>query len=275
MSNIEVQQLSCATKIDYSSVPTGGKKLPFTVELDLVNSVLTPAAGEKQKFCYQVIGVGKDLGIFADLSHFLFGICPEAEGDLTNIQVFIDGQAQIVTFGEGGNVELKTLTNPDNSTGCVGLKFDFPVKKVTGSIGSQLSLCFELKTNYSLGEMTVCLFGGNTATHALALCGPVCVAPPPPTSDCEIHAFQRVGICVPVTVVPYAYPGDVTTICCGSPVITSYLGACQGTTTECTFTVTQAVCITVPLTFGAEVAVGEAKIECDEPSVTDSCQDCT
>ena len=275
MSITEVQQLSCATKIDYSSVPTGGQKLPFAIELDLVNSVLTPAAGEKQKFCYQVTGVGKDLVNFADLSHILLGICPEDDEDITNIHVFIDGQAQTVIFGEGGNVEIKTLANPDEPTGCAGLKFNFPVNKVLGSVGSQLSLCFELKTNYSLGEMIVCLFGGNTATNALALCGPACVAPPPPPSDCKVDAFQRASICVPVTVVPYAYPGDVTTICCGSPVITPYLGVCQGTASECMFTVTQAVCITVPLTFGAEVAVGEAKMECGEPSLTDSCQDCT
>ena len=274
MANTEVQQLSCATKIDYSSVPTGGQKLPFTVELDLVNSVLTPNAGENQKFCYVVTGVGKELADFADLSHFLLGICPEAEDDITNIHVFIDGQAQDVIFGSGGNVEIKTPDQPDQPTGCTGLKFDFPVSKVTGSVGSQLSLCFELKSVYSLGEMTVCLFGGSTATNALAICGPVCTAPPPP-GDCEVKAFQRAAICVPVTVVPYAYPGDVTTICCGDPVITPYLGLCPAIATECTFTVTQPVCITVPLTFGAAVDVGEAKIECDEPTLTNSCQDCT
>lgn len=274
MSIVDIQQLSCATKIDYSAVPTGGKKLPFTIELDLINSVLTPTPGEKQKFCYVVTGVGKNLADFADLSHFLFSICSTiTEEDISGIQVFIDGQEQNVNFKEGGNVEIKTPSKPDEPTGCSGLKFDFPVSKEYKSSGSQLSLCFELKSLYSMGEMTVCLFGGNTATHALAICGPTCSAPPVP-SDCEVTAFQRVGVCVPVTVIPYAYPGDVTTICCGNPLITPYIGSCPGMVTECTFTVTQNVCITVPLTFGAKVDVGEAKIECDEPTLADLCKDC-
>ena len=68
---------------------------------------------------------------YADLSHFLFGICENIkEKDIAEITVSINGDPQTVVWGE--NVEIKTQDKPDNPTGCIGLKFDFPLNKVLG-----------------------------------------------------------------------------------------------------------------------------------------------
>lgn len=93
------------------------------------------------------------------------------------------------------------------------------------------------------------------------------------TTPCEVVAYQKAGVCVPVTVKPQVTTGTIVTICCGTPEIKQ--GAvCSGGATECSFTVTQTVCVKVPLTFGADATVGQAGIDCGEPSLTDICTNC-
>lgn len=99
----------CNTQIDYSQVMAGDRIIPFVLTLDLANSVLNPGPGENQRFCYIVTGTGADEPQFADLSHLVLGICEQiTEDQIVNITVTIDGVPQEVTFGEGGNVELRT-----------------------------------------------------------------------------------------------------------------------------------------------------------------------
>ena len=93
-------QLLCNTEIDYSTLP--GSLLPFTVELDLVNSNLTPAPDEYQRFCYIVTGVGTDDPELKDLSHWVLGICNEITEEnivVDSITVVIDEVPQTVDFG--------------------------------------------------------------------------------------------------------------------------------------------------------------------------------
>ena len=59
--------------------------------------------------------------------------------EIVHITVSINGVEQEVVFGEGGNVELRTADSPDPPTGCHGLKFDFPLDKVYGT----MRICFE------------------------------------------------------------------------------------------------------------------------------------
>ena len=68
--------MQCSNKIDYSTV-TGERILPFQFTLNQENSILNPSEGEFQIFCYDVEGVGTDSSQFADLSHFLLGICED------------------------------------------------------------------------------------------------------------------------------------------------------------------------------------------------------
>ena len=83
-----------------------------------------------------------------------------------------------------------------------------------------------------------------------------------PFEACSNTFYQTDLISVPVKVIPFAKAGPCTAVCCGSPVITSG-DACQGESDQiCEFTITQKICIKLPLHFGAAVAIDNAKIQC-------------
>ena len=253
-------QLLCNTKIDYSALP--GAVIPFTFELDLLNSNLDPAPGEFQKFCYIVTGVGADVPEQKDLSHWVLVICDEITEDqiiADSITVVINGEPQIVDFGV--NVVLQT----DPTTGCTGLKFDFPLSK----LGGVMDICFELSTTYPVGPNPVCVKGGTTVETQLSICGPSCGEIPP----CETFTYQTATVCVPVIVTPTAVSGPTRTLCCGDPVVIPNERACTSGNLHCYFTVSQRVCIEIPITFGATATVGDARITCEDVG-TDGCTDC-
>ena len=61
--------------------------------LNTETSVLTPKPGEYQRFCYDIAGVGTDTPLYADLSHFLLGICSAiTQEDILDVTVVIDGK---------------------------------------------------------------------------------------------------------------------------------------------------------------------------------------
>lgn len=245
----------CVNSVDYSKVE-GNRILPFVFTLNLAKSVLYPGAGEKQKFCYDVEGVGQDTSRFADLSHFLLGICESIkQEDFASVTVTVDGVPQTVKWGD--NVEIKTEDKPDNPTGCAGLKFDFPLDKVDGF----MEVCFTLNRTFAVGGVNVCVFGGNTTATGLAICGPVCGGEEP----CESTFFQNETVCVPVTVTPFAEPGEATAKCCGRPMVTPD-GQCPGDRKSCSFVIRQRLCIEIPIRFGAVIETGEAVVQCGEVS---------
>jgi len=253
-----LKQLLCNVDVDYSQT-----EVPFQIALDLENSILDPLPGQNQKFCYIVTGVGSDVPELKDLSHWVLGICDLITEDdiiVESITVVIDDEPQTVVFGD--NVEL---IDPDPTTGCSGLKFDFPVSK----LGGEMKVCFELENVYQVGPNPVCLKGGRTGTATgQSICGPACNG----SQNCQTFTYQTATVCAPVVVTPVATPGTTRTICCGDPVITP--GAqCPSTTRHCYFTVSQRVCIEVPITFGATAEVREPRIECEEPS-GEGCIDC-
>lgn len=245
----------CADSADYSQVE-GKRILPFLFTLNLEKSVLYPDYGEKQKFCYEIEGVGQDTSKYADLSHFLLGICKTiTREDIADIEVVADGIPQTIIWGS--NVEIKTEEKPDNPTGCAGLKFDFSLDKVEGKI----EVCITLNKNFPVGAMNICVFGGNTTASGLAICGPVCSGEKP----CETTFFQNETVCVPVTVTPFATPGMAMANCCGRPVVNSEED-CPGNRKSCSFVIKQRLCIEIPITFGAVVETGEAVVQCGEVS---------
>ena len=108
----------CSRTADYSKV-TGERIFPFVFTLNEEDSVLNPEEGQHQKFCYDVAGVGQDTSEYADLSHFLLGICKEIKQEnILSVTVEIDGVTQEVILGD--NVEIKTEERPDTPTGCIG-----------------------------------------------------------------------------------------------------------------------------------------------------------
>lgn len=255
----------CNNRVDYSSV-SGDRILPFVFTLNTEDSILYPSEGEYQRFCYDILGVGEDTSEYADLSHFLLGICSSVtQNDIAEITVLINGDPQTVKWGE--NVEIKTAENPDNPTGCTGLKFDFPLDKQIGF----MKVCFSLRTPYNIGPVNVCLYGGGTTATGLAICGPACGENEP----CESVFYQKETVCVPVKVTPFAKPGTAKATCCGEPVVQPG-SQCSGNQTSCTFTITQSICVEIPISFGAVIETGRAVVQCGTISETEcDCSDDT
>ncbi len=263
----QAKETACQLKIDYSTVP-GERILPFQISLNLVESILNPSVGENQRFCYDVVGVGEDIPLYADLSHLVLGICDEIPAEeIANITVVINGVAQEVEFGEGGNVELLTADMPDPLIRCPGLKFDFPLDKLYGT----MRICFELTTAHEVAGINVCLFGGDTAAVGQKICGPTCEKQ---GGSCPVVGYQRSTVCVPVTVTPFAHVGTPHTSCCGEPVVTAG-GVCSHNGGVCSFTISQEVCVAVPVEFGARAVAGTPSVQCGEASSTNICTDCT
>lgn len=93
---------------------------------------------------------------------------------------------------------------------------------------------------------------------------------------CPAVGYQRVAVCVPVTVTPYAKTGDTVTKCCGDPVFTPGNKPCAGSKNEvCMFTLSQTICVAVPVNFGADADVGDTYVNCLGASAEDICMNCT
>ncbi len=245
----------CNNTIDYSAVLIGEQILPFTFELDPDLSILNPEPGENQRFCYRVTGVGADNSTFVDLSHWVLSLCANITREqITNIEVTIGGIPQIIT---DENVELFIPPNADPTTGCPGLKFNFAVSKVLNGPGSTGLFCFELTTLFPIGPVNVCVKGGDLASSALAICGPVC------NEVCEVLASQLINVCVPITITPEVCVGPTSTFCCAPAVVgITPCGGIPGGT--CTFTVSQLLCVEVPVNFKATAAPGETFVNCGD-----------
>jgi hypothetical protein len=242
---------TCVYTADYSLL-TGDKIFPYVVTLNLERSVLNPAAGSYQTFCYDVVGVGKGTEEDTAFTNFLLGICPGiTRTDIEEVTVAINGEKQTVIWGE--NVVLRSVDDPDPLTGHAGLKFNFPLDPVYG----EMEITISLVETYEVGAVDVCLYGSGTGETGLSVCGPVCGD----GASCESVVYQNETICVPVTVTPFAKPGTAKTTCCGIPVINEDV-ACTGNATSCSFSISQNLCIAIPVSFGAAVKTGTAVVQC-------------
>ena len=92
---------------------------------------------------------------------------------------------------------------------------------------------------------------------------------------CPTVGYQSASICVPVTVNPFAKTGATFTKCCGSPVIMPGKVTCEGERNgSCVFTITQDICVAVPVEFGATATVGDTFVNCNSVSADDICTGC-
>ena len=81
---------------------------------------------------------------------------------------------------------------------------------------------------------------------------------------CPAVGYQKVAVCVPVTVKPFANTKPTITTCCGDPIVISgdtppCAGKKNGT---CQFKITQLLCVAVPVEFGAKAEVGDTFVDC-------------
>lgn len=93
--------------------------------------------------------------------------------------------------------------------------------------------------------------------------------------SCPAVGYQSASICVPVTVTPFAKTGATLTTCCGNPVVSSGRNTCGGIKNgACAFTISQDICVAVPVSFGAVASVGDTFVNCNGASADDICTDC-
>lgn len=92
---------------------------------------------------------------------------------------------------------------------------------------------------------------------------------------CPAVGYQKISVCVPVTVTPFANAGKTKTKCCGEPVVTPGDMSCPGKKNGvCTFTISQTICVEVPVDFGARAMVGDTFVDCLNASAYDICSNC-
>lgn len=97
----------------------------------------------------------------------------------------------------------------------------------------------------------------------------------PEDGSCPVVGFQKASVCVPVLVAPFAHTGTTITKCCGDPVVTSGDKPCPGKKNGvCAFTISQTICVKVPVNFGATATVGDTFVDCLGASADDICRNC-
>ncbi|MEG0765181.1 MAG: hypothetical protein RR403_03970 [Pseudoflavonifractor sp.] len=97
----------------------------------------------------------------------------------------------------------------------------------------------------------------------------------PVDQTCPAVGYQTASICVPVTVTPFAETGTTITKCCGAPFVAAGKNTCGGTKNGvCTFTISQDICVAVPVSFGAVATVGDTYVSCISASAEDICSNC-
>ena len=91
------------------------------------------------------------------------------------------------------------------------------------------------------------------------------------TKTCPVTGRKVVEISVPVTIKPLAKVGKIELQCCGKPTIKSGenpKGELDGT---CNFTITQKICVEIPIDFSAETTTGETFVASSKESFDKSC----
>ncbi|NLB81954.1 MAG: hypothetical protein GX800_10200 [Clostridiaceae bacterium] len=105
-----------------------------------------------------------------------------------------------------------------------------------------------------------------------------CMQNPIKSKNCLTNTYQSADVSVPVSVRPKVNTGKPITFCCGEPTVTP--SSCRIVCNDydcssgtCKYTITQKVCIEVPIEFGADATVGCPCIICGDVT-TDICTDC-
>lgn len=79
---------------------------------------------------------------------------------------------------------------------------------------------------------------------------------------------QCVDISQPIVLTPTASLGTVVSSCPGTPTVTCVTAA-DGT--ACTVTLTQRLCISIPISYGVEIAPGDPSIVCADGAASCGC----
>lgn len=94
--------------------------------------------------------------------------------------------------------------------------------------------------------------------------------------SCSVVTYQSATVCVPVTVNPKVNAGEITVSCCDEPIITPFpctLCCNPKVSGRCCYTVSQNICIEIPIEFSANACVGTPCVDCGEVTGQTVCKD--
>ena len=94
--------------------------------------------------------------------------------------------------------------------------------------------------------------------------------------SCSAITYQSATVCVPVTVDPKVNTGEVAVYCCDEPIITPFpctLRCNPKKNGSCYYTITQNICIEIPVVFSADAFLGKPCIDCGEVTGQTVCKD--
>lgn len=94
----------------------------------------------------------------------------------------------------------------------------------------------------------------------------------PGTNTCTRSAYQNATVNVPVAIRPTSFAGRSKIVCCSDPVIKGIRRKKHRDEQICYFTISQEICVEVPVHFGAEACIGQSWVECHDVS-TDECDE--
>lgn len=86
------------------------------------------------------------------------------------------------------------------------------------------------------------------------------------SGGCVAVTYQSATVSVPVTVKPKVSAGSINTFCCGDPRIipSPCRMICNPGSGNCSFILTQNICVEVPIEFSAQALVNCPYIKCGE-----------
>jgi len=92
--------------------------------------------------------------------------------------------------------------------------------------------------------------------------------------SCSAITYQSATLSIPVTVNPVVNTGNINTFCCGEPVIS--ISSCSVKNNErpnggCRFTITQSICIEIPIEFSAKAHIETPGVQCGEVVAKNVC----
>lgn len=93
--------------------------------------------------------------------------------------------------------------------------------------------------------------------------------------SCTAYTYQSASVSVPVTVRPKVKTGTINTFCCGEPKISPspFKLICNPNSGNCSFLLTQSICIEIPIEISADAVTSCPYIKCGDNN-NECCEDC-
>lgn len=84
---------------------------------------------------------------------------------------------------------------------------------------------------------------------------------------CEKIIHQKSKVSLPISIEPFVVSGKIKARCCGNPKLTI---ECDD---NCSYVITQEICVEIPVKFGVTTEVKEECVECEAPTIEEACKD--